>query len=71
MVCPYTLKLDGLFYRNDVPAIVIPWIPHGNINEYLANHPNADRFRLVSLGFYQRSALAHLTSHLCVVFMCG
>jgi hypothetical protein len=50
MVCPYILKVDGLFYRNGVPAVVTPWIPHGNITEYLANHPNVDRFRLVSLG---------------------
>jgi hypothetical protein len=52
MVCPYILKFNGLFYRNGVPAIVTPWMPHGNITEYLANHPNVDRLRLVSLDLF-------------------
>jgi len=47
--CPYVLKFDGVFYHNGLPAIVTPWMPHGNITEYLESHPDADRLRLVSL----------------------
>jgi len=54
--CPYVLKFNGVFYRNDVPAIVTPWMPHGNIAEYLEKHPEADRLRLVSLDVPQRQA---------------
>ena len=46
---PNVLKFNGVFYHNDVPAIVTPWMAHGNITEYLENHPDADRLRLVSL----------------------
>ena len=46
---PYILKFNGVFYHNDLPAIVTPWMPHGNITEYLERHPDADRLHLVSL----------------------
>ena len=46
--CPYILKFNGLFYHNDIPAIVTPWMPHGNITEYLQKHHGTDRLRLVS-----------------------
>ena len=48
--CPYILKFNGTFYRNGVPAIVTPWMRHGNITEYLEKHADADRLRLVSLS---------------------
>ena len=47
MVCPYILKFNGAFYHNGVPAIVTPWVPHGNITNYLEKHSDADRLRLV------------------------
>jgi len=46
---PYILKFNGVFYHDDVPAIVTPWMTHGNITEYLENHPDANRLRLVRL----------------------
>ena len=42
------LKLNGVFYYNGVPAIVTPWMPAGNITEYLEKHADVDRFRLAS-----------------------
>ena len=51
--CPYILKLNGVFRRNDIPAIVTPWMPHGNITEYLEKHPDADRLYLVNLNILQ------------------
>jgi len=50
--CPYILKYNGAFYHNDVPAIVTPWMPRGNIAEYLEKHTEADRLRLVSSTEY-------------------
>ena len=47
--CPYILKFNGVFYYNELPAIVTPWMVHGNITEYLEKHADADRLRLVSL----------------------
>lgn len=47
--CPYVIKFNGVFHYNDVPAIVTPWMPHGNITEYLERNHDADRLRLVSL----------------------
>lgn len=52
--CPYVLNFEGVFYHNDIPAIVTPWISHGNIIEYLGDHPGADRFRLVSSDAFPR-----------------
>ena len=49
MSCPYTLEFIGAFYHGDVPAIVTPWMSHGNITEYLEKHTDADRLRLVNL----------------------
>ena len=49
MSCPYILKFNGVFYHNDTPAIITPWMPRGNITEYLEGHVSADRLRLVSL----------------------
>lgn len=46
--CLYTLEFNGVFYYNDVPAIVMPWTRHGNITEYLENHGDTDRLRLVN-----------------------
>ena len=70
MSCPYVLRFDGVFYRNDVPAIVMPWIPNGNITEYLHKNPDADRLRLVSSNIPPSPATApHLITIqlLCVV----
>jgi len=47
--CPYILKFDGVFYHNGLPAMVTPWMAHGNITEYLEKDAHADRLRLVSL----------------------
>ena len=60
--CPYILKFDGVFYHNDVPAIVTPWIPNGNITEYLTGHPHADRLRLVNLNIFPASTIASLVT---------
>ena len=46
--CPYVLKYTGAFYHKDVPAVVTPWMPRGNITEYLERCPDTDRLRLVS-----------------------
>jgi serine/threonine protein kinase len=67
--CPYILKFNGVFYRNEVPVIVSPWVPNGNITEYLETHPDANRFRLVSLNVPLRHLLHNLTPYrfsLCV-----
>lgn len=62
VVCPYILKFNGVLYHNDMPAIVTPWMPHGNITEYLEKHPDADRLRLVSPNLPpQGQALADFT----------
>ncbi|KAF9647925.1 kinase-like protein [Thelephora ganbajun] len=45
--CPYILKFNGAFYHNDMPAIVMPWVPHGNIIEYLEKHTGVDRLHLL------------------------
>ena len=57
--CPYVLKFNGVFYHNDVPAIVTPWMAHGNITEYLEKHPDANRLCLVSPNVSQRQASTH------------
>jgi len=49
MSCPYILTFNGVFCHNEAPAIVTPWIAHGNISGYLEKHADADRLRLVSL----------------------
>ena len=49
MSCRYILKFDGVFYHEDVPAIVTPWMPHGSITDYLEKHPDARRLPLVNL----------------------
>ena len=46
--CPYILKFIGVFYHNDMPVIVTPWVPHGNITEYLEEQPDEDRLPLVN-----------------------
>ena len=48
MSSPYVLEFKGVFYRNDVPAIVTPWIANGIITEYLEKNPDAARLHLVS-----------------------
>ena len=45
---PYILKFNGVFYHNDMPAIVTSWMSHGNITEYLEKHLGADRLHLVN-----------------------
>ncbi|KAF9645573.1 kinase-like protein [Thelephora ganbajun] len=45
--CPYVLKFNGVFYHNGVPAIVTPWMLHGNVTEYLESNPEANRIRLL------------------------
>ncbi|KAF9789247.1 kinase-like domain-containing protein [Thelephora terrestris] len=44
---PYILTFQGVFYHNDVPVIVTPWMDNGNITEYLLQFPDADRLRLL------------------------
>ena len=44
----FILDLKGVFYHNDVPAIVSSWMPAGTITEYLEQHADADRLRLAS-----------------------
>ena len=69
--CPYILKFNGIFYRNGVPVILTPWMSHGNITEYLENHPEVDRLRLVSSNAPPGPALIHFAFHHCIAFRCG
>ena len=62
--CPYILKFDGVFYHNGLPAMVTPWMAHGNITEYLEKDADADRLRLVSLVALPAPS-NWLTSRLC------
>ena len=64
MSCPYILKFDGVFYHNGVPAIVTPWMRHGNIIEYLEKHSDVDRLRLVSLNIPVSNGGRGFTFHL-------
>ena len=57
--CPYVLKFKGVFYHNDMPAIVTPWMPHGNITEYLEEHPEVDKLHLVSSNLLSSQAAVH------------
>ena len=45
---PHILQFSGVFYHNDVPAIVTPWMPAGTVTEYLESHADADRPTLAS-----------------------
>ena len=64
--CPYILEFNGVFYHNGSPAIVTPWMPHGNLIEYLENHTDADRLRLVS--FIVLPARSDSSPHTSVLF---
>ena len=64
--CPYILKFNGTFYYHGVPAIVTPWMAHGNITEYLEKHDDVDRLRLVSVNV-PLSANHHFTSYFIVI----
>ena len=66
--CPYVLELEGVFYHNDFPAIVTPWMPNGNITEYLRGRPDADRLHLVSLNIPPAPAV---TSYPVTVSFCA
>ena len=55
-----------MFYRDYAPAIVTPWVPHGNITEYLEKSPNVNRLRLVSLNTPPSRAEHCFTLHLVV-----
>ena len=55
-----TLKLNGVFYHNGVPAFVTPWMPAGNITEYLGKNPNANRLRLASSNVLLVSGISSL-----------
>ena len=68
--CRYILKFDGVFYCNDVPAIVTPWMPHGNITEYLEKHPDVNRLRLVGLNIPRHQAKVHFASSRHIVYRC-
>jgi len=67
--CPYVLKFNGAFYHGDLPAIVTPWVAHGNIMEYLEKRPDADRLRLVSSIAFP--APSNLSPHPYVALRCG
>jgi hypothetical protein len=47
MSCPYILKSNGLFYRNGVPAVVTPFMPHGGTS--LNIRADVGRLSLASL----------------------
>jgi len=68
--CPYILEFNGAFYRDGVPAIVTPWMPHGNITEYLEKYPDADRLRLVNLNALAAPGTRSIRASLCVGFRC-
>ena len=70
MSCPYVLKFNGVFDRNGMLAVVTPWMPRGNITEYLKKNPNADRLRLVSLNVLPAPG-GWLTSHLAAMQLVG
>ena len=50
IACPYILNFNGIFYWDDVPAVVTPWMTHGTIAEYLDKHADADGLQLVRLS---------------------
>ena len=56
----YILKLEGVFYHNGVPAIVTPWMPAGNIIEYLGKTPDANRLKLASSSVLPVSGIGSL-----------
>ena len=55
-ICP---QVQRLFYHNEVPAIIMPWMPHRNITEYLREHPEVNLLRLVSLNTPKCQRWAH------------
>jgi len=71
IMCPHILQFIGAFYHNNVPAIVTPWVRHGNITEYLEKHPDVDRLRLVSLSMPLASGVTHFTSCHNLASRCG
>jgi len=71
MACPYILKFNGIFYHNDVPAIVTPWVPHGSITKYLEKHIGVDRLQLVRLSVPPVLSVLHSASCRSVAFGCG
>ena len=58
--CPYILKFNGVFHHNDMPAIVTPWMSHGNITEYLQKTADANRLHLVNANFFQVQSISSL-----------
>lgn len=69
--CPHILKFNGVFYYNDAPAIVTPWMPHGNITEYVEKHADADRLDLVSSDFSSTLNISSLPAFRYAAFRCG
>ena len=53
--------------HNGVPAIVTPWMPGGNITEYLEKHADTNRLKLASSSVLPASAVGSL----CVLSPCS
>ena len=68
--CPYTLKFNGVFYHDGAPAIVTPWMHHGNITEYVEKHADADRLGLVSSSVSPAPSISSLHAFRCVAIRC-
>lgn len=47
-----TLEFFGANILDDEPFIVVPWIPNGNVLDYINNHPYCNRLVFVSLLFF-------------------
>ena len=62
------LKFKGVFYHNGVPAIVTPWMPTGNITEYLGENPNANRLKLASSSVLPVFGIGSLCVLSCLAF---
>ena len=45
---PNVLPLIGVIMTKTQLTMVSEWMPHGNINRFVEEHQNANRFKLVS-----------------------
>ena len=48
---PNVLQLIGVIMTEDEFAMVSEWMPNGNINQFVREHRDANRFELVSFTY--------------------
>ncbi|GLB37955.1 putative protein tyrosine kinase [Lyophyllum shimeji] len=61
---PNLLPFFGMFRFKHRISLVAPWMEHGNVNEYLTNHPGANRVLLIfdvakGLQYLHRNGIIH------------